>query len=167
MFMRDAAERMLKMKRSFIVTVTSPAGRRRMISLNSLPGTTPRPCFAMDASMRVTMVMRSSEQVRMTVSSSVSTRTPSRIGFGVRADSALVAICRPSSSADTGQVNCMRRTSYQVCCSRNIYIVVVVGRWKMWISAKRIAGLGFWRPQRMGKNSGKEWSYTHFGAAKM
>ena len=86
--------------------VTSPESRR-MISLNSLPGTTPRPRSEIWASIRVTIVMRSSEQVSTTASSSVSTSTPSKMGFGVLAASALVAICSPSINRSAGQVNCI------------------------------------------------------------
>ena len=63
MFIRLEALRMVNTKRLSMRTSTVASGRRRTISLNSFPGTTPRPASEISAGMRVTMVMRSSEQV--------------------------------------------------------------------------------------------------------
>ena len=90
--MREDAERIVNMKRSSMRIATLSSGRRRTISEKSLPGTTPRPISVICAGTRVTMVMRSSEQVSVSSSISDSISTPSRIGLVVRVESALVTI---------------------------------------------------------------------------
>ena len=92
MFVREDALRMVNTKRLSMRMSTVSSGSRRTISLNSLPGTTPRPGSLMSAGIRVTMVMRSSEQVSVSSSMSVSISTPSRIWLVVRLASAFVAI---------------------------------------------------------------------------
>ena len=92
MLVRLPLPRTVNWKRSFMAMSMSPSDRRRTTSLNSLPGTTPRPSSDTWASMRVTMVMRSSEQVRFTSSMPVSIKMPSSRGLVVRLGSAFTAI---------------------------------------------------------------------------
>ena len=112
MLVREPEPRTVNMKRSFMAMSMSPSDRRRTTSLNSLPGTMPRPSSSTSASMRVVMVMRSSEQVRTTPSSSVSISTPSNIGLVVRPGSARTTICNPSISAEAVHLNRILKTSH-------------------------------------------------------
>ena len=111
-FMRLAAQLILNWKDSFMEMLMLPSGMRRTISVNSLPGTTPRPGTSMSASTRVMIVMRSSEQVSCTNFCPASKRMPSRIGFVVLEERARVTTLSPSRSFAVSIEN------FMACASR-------------------------------------------------